>query len=139
MVAVDDNGCEDSHIIIIIWSSHQSIRTSYSSCIRRRRINILHNARLISDGVRHSMLAVMLITIVGAMMVHVFCPGDCLRTGSFARLIFSFLRAAQKRASPAKTAGYPFEWNSSRQVDLCAAHHLTVLLSYYMYEHLALQ
>ena len=26
--------------------------TSYSSCIRRRRINILHNARLISDRVQ---------------------------------------------------------------------------------------
>ena len=40
--------CEDSRI----WLSHQSIRTSYSSRIRRRRINILHNARLISDRVR---------------------------------------------------------------------------------------
>jgi len=57
-----------------------------------------------------SMLSVTLITIVGAMMVHVFCPGGCLWTNAmarFARLIFSFLRAAQKRASPAKTAGFP--------------------------------
>ena len=32
-----------------------------------------------------SMLAVTLITIVGAMMVHVFCPGGCLRTNAMAR------------------------------------------------------
>ena len=63
-----------------------------------------------------SMLSVTLITIVGAMMVHVFCPGGCLWTNAmarFARLIFSFLRAAQKRASPAKTAGFRMSFSTS--------------------------
>ena len=73
-----------------------------------------------------SMLSVTLITIVGAMMVHVFCPGGCLWTNAmarFARLIFSFLRAAQKRASPAKTAGFPCRYTfiMHKQIKLAIA------------------
>ena len=97
---------------IRIWSSHQSIRTSYSSCIDVVVLNS-YTMHVFLTGY-DSMLAVTLITIVGAMMVHVFRPGGCrgARTNAmarFARLIFSFLRAAQKRASPAKTAGFPRE------------------------------
>jgi len=52
-----------------------------------------------------SVLAVTLITIVGAMMVHVFCPGGCLWTNAmarFARLIFRFCGRRKNGLRPQK-------------------------------------
>ena len=71
---------------MVVTSKYSNVVFVLYSC---RCINILHNARLISDRVRW------------------LSPDHMAR---FARLIFSFLRAAQKRASPAKTAGFRQEY-----------------------------
>ena len=68
--------------------------TSYSSCIRRRRINILHNAQLISDSVRQHASSDAHYDSWG-QMVHVFCPGGCRPTFSSSPHFYFFAGGAK--------------------------------------------